>query len=414
MGIELNRRKHTRMINLTNRINRVSDAVSGVYLHNNTLYRTIRDTDIELTKSIVTNTDLMDRLHNAGLVKTSISDIQTEKSSLVLEHKLIDFNSYNYEWSPPARLDAALAVIRVAKELLKDNLCLWDGHSANVLMDFTEPKWIDFHSIMPFITTSSWYAEYKHYFFDLAGGNDSVWKIAISNMAIGIKNREDKQATATFLETIEQHLMTITPKSKETPWFSYARLDDVNLNNKQKSTLSIMEKIKPFSETFLDIGGNAGWYSQAASRLGYKVVTTDTDEACISELYLASKRSGDKILPLVADFKDCLNIRKDRYISFADRLSCDVTLSLALLHHLVFFQDCDFKFIAERLDALSKKFAIVQFITREDSYVKHWLKSRTLDWYTMDNFILEMSKYFSKYSITDSDPVGRKLILFER
>ena len=396
------------------KLNRISAAISSVYLLENRIYRAIRKEDIELTKSIVLDTDLMERLHEAGLVKTSVAPIQLEESSLVLEHKLIDFDSYNYEWSPPARLDAALSVIRVAKELLDKDLCLWDGHSANVLMDFTEPKWIDFHSIIPFITSSAWYVEYKHYFFDLVGGNDSVWNNALSNLTTGIINSEAKQAAAIFLDTIEQHLMTINPKSKETPWFSYARLDDVNLNNKQKSTLSIMEKIKPFSETFLDIGGNAGWYSQAASRLGYKVVTTDTDEACISELYLASKERGDKILPLVADFKDCLNIRTGRYKSFADRLSCDVTLSLALLHHLVFFQDCDFKFIAERLDALSKKFAIVQFITREDSYVKHWLKSRTLDWYTMDNFILEMSKYFSKHSITDSDPVGRKLILFER
>ena len=396
------------------RLNRISAAVSSVYLHDNRIYRAIREGDIERTKSLVIDTDLMERLHEAGLVKTSVASIQTDESSLVLEHKLIDFNSHNYEWSPPARLDAALVVIRVAKELLDEDLCLWDGHSANILMDFTEPKWIDFHSIMPFITSSAWYGEYKHYFFDLVGGNDSVWKNALSNLSTGIINSGAKQATAIFLDTIEQHLMTINPKSKETPWFSYARLDDVNLNNKQKSTLSIMEKIKPFSETFLDIGGNAGWYSQAASRLGYKVVTTDTDEACISELYLASKERGDKILPLVADFKDCLNIRKDGYKSFADRLSCDVTLSLALLHHLVFFQDCDFSFIAKRLNALSKKYAIVQFITREDSYVKHWLKSTTKDWYTMDNFIKEMTKHFSKHTIFDSSPTGRKLILFER
>jgi hypothetical protein len=97
-------------------------------------------------------------------------------------------------------------------------------------------------------------------------------------------------------------------------------------------------------------------------------------------------------------------------------MQCDVTLSLALLHHLVFYQDATFSFIAERLDALSKKAAIVQFITREDSYVKHWLKSlgTKFDWYTMDNFILEMNKYFPKHTIIDSAPVERKLILFEK
>jgi SAM-dependent methyltransferase len=220
----------------------------------------------------------------------------------------------------------------------------------------------------------------------------------------------------TFLQKIEQALSAVQISPPKTPWFDYPRLSDTDLDEKQKTTLLVMEKVKPFCETFLDIGCNVGWYSRAASRMGYRVVAIDVDEACIAELYTDAKTTGSKILPLVSDFKTCLNAIHATHQSFADRMQCDVTLSLALLHHLVFYQGITFPFIAERLDALSKKAAIVQFITREDSYVKHWLKSlgTKFDWYTIDNFISEMSKYFPKHEIFESSPTGRKLILFEK
>lgn len=394
------------------RLNRVSDAVDGVYLYNDKVYRVIKKENEERTKSIVNNVPLMERLHKAGLVGTSISNLDGDR--LLLEHELVDFNSYGSEWSPPAKLDAALMVLRLTRELVKAGLCLWDGHTFNVFMDFTTPKWVDFHSIIPFITSNAWGGEFENHFFLPVGGSQDVWDVEAAKMLSGFGQDNDQQVVITFLDSIEKHLLTIVCTPKETPWFAYRRQSDINLTAKQKSTLSFIEQVKPLSKTFLDIGGNAGWYSHAASKLGYKVVTTDVDEACISELYLATKENGDSILPLVVDFKTCLDVPRKGRKSFAERLSCDVTLSLALLHHLVFFQGCDFPFIAERLNALSKKYAIVQFITREDSYIKHWLETIPKDWYTMDNFIIEMSKHFSKHTIIDSDPIGRKLILFER
>jgi len=386
-----------------------------VYRYNDHIYRTIEDKYKNQVKELVTNNFLMDKLHQKGLVNTTIAPVRTKQYDLILEHELIDFHSYMSEWSLPAKIDATLMVINLLEELVRNDLCLWDGHPFNIMFDYTTPKWIDFHSILPFTLITAWWNEFKFYMFNELVSDETLWDVEIQKIMEG--SGDSKEKALNFFQKIKNSIESVKISPTKTPWYNYPRLDSINLDNKQISTLQIMEKVKPFCDTFLDIGGNVGWYSKEAHNMGYRVVTTDVDEACISDLYIDAKKSGSKILPLVSDFKSCLEYVPQHYPSFASRLKCDVTLSLALLHHLVFFQDCDFSFISERLNALSKKVAIVQFITREDSYVKHWLKTsvnKDYSWYTMDNFILSVTEYFPKYQIFESSPEGRKLILFEK
>jgi hypothetical protein len=387
-----------------------------VYKYNNHIYRTIEDKHKEQVKKLVTDYPLMEKLYRKGLVKTIVAPVCTEQYDFILEHELIDFRSYMEEWSLPAKVDATLMMINLLEELVKNNWCLWDGHPYNTMFNYTIPKWVDFHSIIPLILTTAWWNEFKFYIFDNLIGNETLWDTELHKVMDGSEDLKEK--ILIFLKEIRKSIVSVKLNPTKTPWYDYPRLSDTNLDDKQISTLQIMEKVKPFCDTFLDIGVNAGWYSKVACNMGYKVVTTDVDESCIADLYIDAKISNSKILPLVSDFKTCLDhIPNKDYPSFADRLRCDVTLSLALLHHLVFFQDCDFSFISKRLDALSRKVAIVQFITRDDSYVKHWLKTsvnKDYSWYTMDNFILSMTKYFPKYQVFKSAPIERKLILFEK
>lgn len=393
----------------------LSKSFGTVYRLNDHIYRTIENEYKEQVRNFVSDQDMMKRLHQRGLVKTTIAPVQIDLYDLVLEHELIEFEALPEEWASPMKLDAAIMHLDLFTELIKNNWCLWDGHEYNILFDYTIPKWIDFHSILPLVlspNTLAWWGEFNFYVFEPLTGKGPLWNTETTSLLR--RGQTTKEKILSFLEEMREHITSVQTSPKKTPWFDYPRLSDTNLDDKQKSTLQIMEKVKPSCDTFLDIGCNVGWYSRAASRMGYKVVAIDVDEACIAELYTDAKASGSKILPLVSDFKTCLDVVYPTHQSFVGRIQCDVTLSLALLHHLVFFQHMTFPPIAERLAALSKKVAIVQFITREDSYVKHWLKNTTLDWYTMDNFISEMTKYFPKHEIFESSPVGRKLIVFEK
>ena len=398
-------------IELTNSLARgsLSKSFGTVYRFNNHIYRTIENMYKDQVRDFVSNRAMMKKLHQKGLINTIIAPVHTDQYDLILEHKLIEFESHSNEWCLSAKIDASYMVLELLEELVKHDWFLWDGVPFNVLFDYTEPKWTDFHSIVPFTLQTCFINEFNYHFFSGIGGNKALWDKMLPHGNV-------KENTLVFIEKIRESLLTIPINPKKTPWFDYPRLNDTDLDDKQKSTLQIIEKVKPNCETFLDIGCNVGWYSRAAHDMGYRVVAIDVDEACIAELYAYTKETKSKILPLVSDFKTCLDVLNQTHPSFVNRIQCDVTLSLALLHHLVFFQHLDFPFIAERLDALTKKIAIVQFITREDSYVKHWLKTsdRNYDWYTMDNFISSMTKYFPKHEIFESSPVGRKLIVFEK
>jgi SAM-dependent methyltransferase len=398
-------------IELTNSLRRGGPSIDfgTVWRYNDHIYRTIEKKYINQVRTLVSNTEQMERLHEKGLIETTIAPVHTEEYDFLLEHKLVEFESHSNEWCLSAKIDASYMVLELLEELVRHGWFLWDGVPFNVLFDYTEPRWTDFHSIVPFTVQTCWEAEFNYHFFKGVGGDVTLWDREW-------KSIKDTHTALAFLEKIKEALLTIPINPKKTPWFDYPRLSDTDLDDKQKSTLQIIEKVKPNCETFLDIGCNVGWYSRAAHGMGYRVVAIDVDEACIAELYAHAKETESKILPLVSDFRTCLDIINQTHPSFVNRIQCDVTLSLALLHHLVFFQHLDFPFIAERLDALTKKIAIVQFITREDGYVKHWLKTadRNYDWYTMDNFISSMTKYFPKHEVFESSPVGRKLIVFEK
>jgi hypothetical protein len=88
-------------------------------------------------------------------------------------------------------------------------------------------------------------------------------------------------------------------------------------------------------------------------------------------------------------------------------------MALALLHHLVGSQGITFDAFARVLDMFSKRFAIVEFIPREDAYVSTWPGLRA-EWYDEGSFVAAMSPYFRLRETKPSTPEPRRILLFER
>jgi hypothetical protein len=164
--------------------------------------------------------------------------------------------------------------------------------------------------------------------------------------------------------------------------------------------------------TLIDIGANQGWYSNLAVSRGYRVVSLDLDESCMTSLYLDAKSNSRKILPLVENFLKPW-VAQPPYQNAVDRLKCDVSLSLALVHHLVFSQYANFSSIAIGLNSFSKKYAIIEFPPSDDIFVKNWVTPEC-SWYNLDRFIAEVSAYFPYHEVFDSYPPPRKMVLFSK
>jgi hypothetical protein len=228
------------------------------------------------------------------------------------------------------------------------------------------------------------------------------------------------QSRLDFLQQVRREVEGITIPSLRSEWSDYydgsfppfSPSDDWTA--KQISVHQVLSDLRPNS--VLDIGSNRGWYSQFAAVRGSKVVAFDVDEACVTRLYYDAKKTCLPILPLVMDFRNpspgyglC-----NRWLPPAiERFTCDMVLALALVHHLVFKQHLHFEQIVEGLFAFSKRWLLVEFIPRDDRYVREWWSERYF-WYTFDNFVGFLKKRFHDVRILPSFPELRLLLLCEK
>ena len=88
----------------------------------------------------------------------------------------------------------------------------------------------------------------------------------------------------------------------------------------------------------LDLGANDGEYSLLAAEHAEYVVAVDGDEKVVDRLYRRLRADGrENILPLVMNLVDPsggIGWRNRERAPFAERVRPDVTLALALVHHL--------------------------------------------------------------------------------
>ena len=191
-----------------------------------------------------------------------------------------------------------------------------------------------------------------------------------------------------------------------------------------------MKKYKP--ETVIDIGCNTGWFSILAEHLGSKVISIDTNETVVDNLYLYSKKHKLNILPLKIAFKNLdkkyfykkypfpNRKRKELYSAPILRLKSDLTLCLALVHHLVLASGISVDKVMNILARITKKVLVIEVPNLQDNLIQRdlsyyrYIKNATSEQYSEDKFIKEGRKYFKKVTIYPSHPETRKIIVFEK
>jgi hypothetical protein len=102
------------------------------------------------------------------------------------------------------------------------------------------------------------------------------------------------------------------------------------------------------------------------------------------------------------------------YIPAHNRLNCDFTICLAVVHHICYFGNGTFDDFAERLNRFTNKILIVEFVPYDDVHLTgKKYKGKDRSWYTLENFIKAIKKWFpGDYEIFESTPSPRILIKF--
>jgi Tellurite resistance protein TehB len=412
------------------------------------------------------------------LVETERTDLALECFGLVVKHRQLPIVSYAFEWPSLMLKEAALAVLDLEIELLKNGLGLQDCHPWNVLFDGTKPVFVDFGSIVKAWGNDLWEANgefFKFYVYPLqtmARGNTRIarWLLhdhengisqieadlltrrlgdaarvkirsvfreakkflprgvhsAISSswkaLDEGVSGRSPRffESRNGYLRRLRERVENIETPTAQTGWSSYYNdafpqlAPSSNWNAKHNSVYETVRTLKP--QTVLDIAANCGWYSMMVAQLGVNVVATDLDEECINQLFRDAKAKQLQIQPLVLDFcnpSPGIGINNQVLLPATERLKCEMVLALALVHHLVFSSHMTFDQIAQGLAALSVESLLVEFVPKEDLYVRDWWTAEK-SWYTIEEFKKSLQRYYDSITLLPSYPNPRVLLLCER
>jgi len=412
-------------------------------------------------------------------IKAMLGEQIVETSEAVnntLEHRRISPASYSYEWPSIMLRDAALLTLDISLRLNESEMALKDATPWNILYDGTRPIFVDFTSIYPHEKGLFWvaYDQFCRLFlFPLVVASLTSSKVSRSVLmtsASGItadevvsllpsgsvlrkswlwkrlylprmmvkllestgqsqqlvqRGREmqiTQQARQKFFKELRQDISSMEFSTGKSYWSQYYEdmnsfLDSKKFNQKQKAVADLLERSKP--STVVDIGCNQGGYSILAAQRGAKVTAFDTDEDCITSLYLLAKQKKLDILPLVMDGAQSspqCGWRGIQYPAAVERFRSEMAFALALVHHLAISQSQSFERIVQILSDYSTKWLVTEFVPLEDARSQEisMTNRRDLNWYTLDGFLQALSKQYKKIETLPSFPEGRVLCICKK
>jgi hypothetical protein len=404
---------------------------------------------------------IIQRLVEKGLlIESNLTPLSIEGYACVLSHKSVPFISYPQEWCAAMLKDAALTIINLAIELAGEDLTLKDAHPWNLLFDDCNPVFVDLTSIIPFTGDSPWpaYDEFCHFclyplilmahgheriartllpeyggvqreeMLALARGSLRPQSILSRLMRNGLKpvqslwNKDARGAKARllFLNRIRKDIEAISlpayePDRTEDGGGSGSPLTSHYVWAEQQNILRrTISELNPGS--VLDISGNKGSCARLATSAISRVVSFDTDQASVTQLYYEAREKGSHILPLVIDFmKPTPSVGYSNHYLMAatDRLKCEMVLALTLVRRAVFEHFLTFDLIVEGLALFSTRWLIVDFAPYEDlSSTKE--RANGFSNYTLDNFMEALKKRFRSVSVIASAPESHVLLICEK
>jgi hypothetical protein len=248
-----------------------------------------------------------------------------------------------------------------------------------------------------------------------------------------------------FFNAVRQHIERLNAAVTGSAYATYyedkgeafSREPQPEWTNKQHAVNDALTRFSPAS--VLDLGSNAGWFSMLAASHGCSVVAVDLDEASIDRLYSTARREQLSVIPLVVNLAapmperfaltfenepslSAIGSNEPVVVSPVKRLRSDMTLALAIVHHLALGQGMTFEQIATLFHELSRDHVCVEFvamddrmITSEPEFFPAYNAARdNYSWYTRENFIAALQPHFPTVEVLPSHPETRSMLICSR
>ena len=332
----------------------------------------------------------------------------------LLEHDRIPFVSYPYEWTFGMLKDAALLQLDLLDEALAEGLMLKDATPYNVQFAGTRPVFVDVGSFERLRPGEPWIAYrqfctlflYPLMLCAYRGAGFQPWLrgslegIEPADAAALLPRRRGVTVNARLLARLERRhgdtsarathsqlakagfkpeiiranvrrLRKLVRRLDWTPpataWTGYEPDGD-----KADFVEEAARRVAP--RLAWDLGANDGTFARLIAPHAQTVVAMDADHATAEHLY----RAGGDVLPLVVDLCDPSPARGWRLAergALTDRGRPDLTLSLALIHHLVIARNVPVGEVVAWLASLGGAH-VIEFPHRDDPMVGRLLDAK--------------------------------------
>lgn len=408
-----------------------------VFKENDIFFRAVNSNYIPVYEKLMTS-GLYDKLQEKNLfIAHEEIDVNNSGLAKILIPTQLPFISYAYEWSFSMLKDAAICTLRNALYAFEHGMVLKDANTHNIQFLNGKPILIDSLSFENYVEGESWiaYRQFCECFLAplllmkytsssmnklmLAYPNGiplSVcksllpWKakinmnvylhVVLATKIITKLEVESNKKTTHFsklkfknlLKGLYDFVSSLSLPISKTTWDDYYAetiLSKTYLEEKKKLVYQFLNEIE--FKSLVDLGANDGEFSLHFANTDKKIIAIDEDVNCIERLYnLCKEKKITNVHPLINDLTTptpAIGWNNDERENISSRIHADVTLALALIHHLAIANNVPLPKILSYFHSLSP-YLVIEFVAKEDAKVKALLRHRKdiFDDYTLADF----------------------------
>jgi hypothetical protein len=414
------------------------DRDSRVFVTPDGVYRALSARGLEDFEALRAGELFASAVEEGDLVATELADVTADgllpgtTTAAVLRHERLPFISYPYEWTYGMLRDAAILHLELLDEAMAEGLTMKDASPYNVQWRGAKPVFADIGSFEALRRSEPWigYRQFCTLFLyplmlqayrgvnfqpwlrgslegiqpvemaRLLRGRDRLRKGVLSHVALHA--RLERRYASTSRKAVKQELSSagfkpeivqanlrkmrklvggMTWKAGQTAWTEYHEdnrgYEEADQRAKHDFVAAAAERAKP--RLAWDLGTNDGVFARLIAPHCEFVVASDFDHETVEALYQSLKAEGNTtVLPLVVDLTDPSPGRGWRGVERAtlqDRGRPELTLSLALIHHLSITRNVPIDDVVDWLGSLGGTH-VVEFPLREDKMVQTLLNAK--------------------------------------
>jgi precorrin-6B methylase 2 len=383
----------------------------------------------------------------------------------VVEHERVPFISYPYEWTFGMLREAALLHLDLTREAIEEGLILKDATPYNVQFVNGRAVFIDTASFTRLVPGEPWqgYRQFCRLFLYplmLQAYKDAAFQPWLRGSLEGIEPRDMRGIVGTRdllrsgvlthvvlqagaearlssttrnvraelkqagfsaalivanLRRLRRLVAGLEWKRRTSAWSEYAGANTYSADDAARKEAFVRRAAAARSQRVIwDLGANTGHYSRVVAPYAECVVALDADALAVERLRSELRERGpSNILPLVGNVLDPspgLGWRGDERVPLERRGAPDLTLALALVHHVVIAGNVP---LPEFIDWLARLGGdlVIEFVSKDDEMVRQLLlnKDDQYDEYTRDVFERTLRVHFDIVATEEIQQGGRVL-----